>query len=277
MKLEKPIVILLLIQGLAGVYYQVGNFYVPHWIQYGSFPDFFDIAETMRTLCKYVSIIFTLVGGVQVLQRQELKLFKAFKFPMYYGVVSAAIWLFTSLLSTKYSYINFSSEMPIHTMALIILNQILVLLVIIHFSSKTDETEFVTTVPVNKSSRFLNLVIDRLIVFAFTFSFINILGSGSVVAEIPLLNDNPYWFFAINIFIYYFVQEALFKQTIGKLHNGAIVIGERSRVKMALIRTICRFIPLEAFSFFGQKGWHDSISGTNVVKTTEQSLENEEL
>jgi hypothetical protein len=57
----------------------------------------------------------------------------------------------------------------------------------------------------------------------------------------------------------------------------AIVIGERSRVKMALIRTICRFIPFEAFSFFGQKGWHDSISGTNVVKTTEQSLENEEL
>lgn len=39
-----------------------------------------------------------------------------------------------------------------------------------------------------------------------------------------------------------------------------------------LIRTFSRRIPFESFSFFGDKGWHDSISGTDVIYEKKEGL-----
>jgi hypothetical protein len=42
--------------------------------------------------------------------------------------------------------------------------------------------------------------------------------------------------------------------------------GEPVSVLRALGRTFCRLIPFEHFSFFGSRGWHDSLSRTDVVE-----------
>lgn len=71
--------------------------------------------------------------------------------------------------------------------------------------------------------------------------------------------------------LYYFIFEAITHRTLGKYITGTIVItedGSKLTVGNCLTRTLCRMIPLEAFSFFREssRGWHDTITNTVVVK-----------
>lgn len=77
----------------------------------------------------------------------------------------------------------------------------------------------------------------------------------------------------IAIFVYYFSLEYIWGKTLGKFVTRTIVISEESETftwKQIAIRTLCRFIPFESFSyFFGGNypvGWHDRLSHTRVVK-----------
>jgi len=76
---------------------------------------------------------------------------------------------------------------------------------------------------------------------------------------------------------YYFILELLFQQTIGKLHNNATVRYTGTKLRSIFIRTICRFIPFEAFSFFGKEGWHDMISNTAVKRSAKHGTGEEEM
>lgn len=84
--------------------------------------------------------------------------------------------------------------------------------------------------------------------------------------------------FAIIIFlvmaqlVYYCFFEIMFQATSGKMLTETRVINEKGIIPTAdtiLKRTLSRFIPFEAFSFFGEiftaEKWHDSISHTTVV------------
>jgi len=70
---------------------------------------------------------------------------------------------------------------------------------------------------------------------------------------------------------YYTIMEYFFKgKTLGKLITGTRAVtleNERMDLYTTFIRTICRFIPFEPFSFLGDKaeGWHDSLSKTKVI------------
>ncbi|WP_217789611.1 RDD family protein [Pinibacter aurantiacus] len=69
-------------------------------------------------------------------------------------------------------------------------------------------------------------------------------------------------------FVYYFLMEAIFKVTFGKIVTDSVVVnekGEKATTARVLVRTICRFIPFDVFSFVGEEGWHDSLSGTSVI------------
>jgi uncharacterized RDD family membrane protein YckC len=68
--------------------------------------------------------------------------------------------------------------------------------------------------------------------------------------------------------VYYTFFEALWARTPGKWLFGTVVVTEDGGVpslRTIIIRTLCRMIPFEPFSFFGERGWHDSISKTHVV------------
>lgn len=70
---------------------------------------------------------------------------------------------------------------------------------------------------------------------------------------------------------FYFVQEAAFGRTIGKLVTGTTVVnvdGSPITVGQALTRTLLRIVPFEPFSaLFGKEcvPWHDQHSQTRVV------------
>jgi len=114
-------------------------------------------------------------------------------------------------------------------------------------------------------ARFANLIIDNIIrvVFAAIGAVgIRFLGAASEAVSTV---------FMIFSFIgYYIILEALFGWTFGKLITGTRVVDENDEKPSfwrVLGRTLARFIPFEPFSFvFGKAGWHDSLSGTRVVR-----------
>ena len=71
-------------------------------------------------------------------------------------------------------------------------------------------------------------------------------------------------------FFYYLIFEGVFKTTLGKLITKTKIIrldNEEVNLVDILLRTLCRFIPLEQLSFLADKpiGWHDRISETRII------------
>lgn len=127
--------------------------------------------------------------------------------------------------------------------------------------------------------RFLNLSIDLM------FIYILVLSLGTTIILVALSANNfelSNWienlnkveigfYSAIVAFLYYYFTEVYFSRTIAKLITHTIVVtadGTKPSKKHFFIRSCCRFIPFEAFSFFSEapRGWHDSFSETYVVK-----------
>ncbi|MEP7184358.1 MAG: RDD family protein [Rhodanobacter sp.] len=72
---------------------------------------------------------------------------------------------------------------------------------------------------------------------------------------------------------YYFFFEGIWARTPGKLVLGTRVVsqhGDKPAFGQVVGRTLCRFIPFDALSFFGEEGWHDSIPKTQVVLVRRQ-------
>jgi len=127
--------------------------------------------------------------------------------------------------------------------------------------------------------RFLNWFVDLI------FIYILILSLGTTIILIALAIDDfalSDWvknmskteigFYSLIIaFLYYCLTEMYFSRTIAKLITHTTVVnsdGTKPSKQSFFIRTCCRFIPFEMFSFFGAvpRGWHDIFSKTYVVK-----------
>ena len=72
-------------------------------------------------------------------------------------------------------------------------------------------------------------------------------------------------------FLYYAASELLFLRTVGKVITGTSIVtttDEEPVWGQLLLRTACRFLPLEPLSLlFSQRkvGWHDRFSKTKVI------------
>ena len=138
---------------------------------------------------------------------------------------------------------------------------------------KTDEQ----SLPIlsNNSDRFINYILDRMIcIYSFTvnYSIITIILQNGYINAEPNFSV-PFVIFAIalyNNFVYYFSLEAFFSLTPAKLISNTISVDNSNQIlnlKNALIKTLCRFIPFDNFSFLlGSNGFHDSVSNTKVLK-----------
>jgi len=123
--------------------------------------------------------------------------------------------------------------------------------------------------PADKGARFGNYFIDVLVFVALFMLHVLVIGSVFNTApdpHSPLLDI----YYIMLLFGYYFLCEYFFGKTPGKFLTKTRVVdmnGEWPGGKKLLVRTLCRFIPFDNFSFlFGAVGWHDSISGTMVVR-----------
>ena len=75
-------------------------------------------------------------------------------------------------------------------------------------------------------------------------------------------------------FFYYAIFETYVGGTVGKLICGYTVINnrvERISFGQGMLRTVIRMVPFEAFSCFGERGWHDKWAKTYVVKRSEKA------
>jgi uncharacterized RDD family membrane protein YckC len=123
----------------------------------------------------------------------------------------------------------------------------------------------------SRLQRFLNYLIDLVAQFLV-----------GVVVGVAAQLSGAVWFLAlspitsllVNLLLaaaYFLFCESVFGRTAGKLITRTRVVsvsGETPRFLQILGRTFARFIPFEAFSFFGPLavGWHDSLSGTRVIR-----------
>jgi uncharacterized RDD family membrane protein YckC len=130
-----------------------------------------------------------------------------------------------------------------------------------------------------RGQRFLNFCFD----LAFLYIIILSIGTSIVlIAEVTHefavstwvknLSDGEIVLYSVLIMLlYYSLMEIYFSRTIAQLITKTIVVnkkGIKPDIKMLVIRSLCRFIPFEPFSFLGTntRGWHDTLSETYVVK-----------
>ena len=146
---------------------------------------------------------------------------------------------------------------------------------------KNEEFIITEDLQATQSQRFFNLSIDVV------FIYILVLSLGTTIILVALAVDNfalsnyvanltaieIAFYTAIVTFLYYYLTEVYFSRTIAKLLTHTIVVnanGTKPSKRSIFIRTCCRFIPFEAFTFlYGPKGWHDIFSKTYVVKKRE--------
>jgi len=125
--------------------------------------------------------------------------------------------------------------------------------------------------------RFLNYILDLISFYIFSYLFGIYLGICSAIFGFDILWLNNmgfagnYLFGFILLIVFYMFFEGFFAVTPGKLITGTKIVtesGKRPTFLNILNRTLCRFIPFEAFSFLSDSaiGWHDTISKTRVVK-----------
>lgn len=139
--------------------------------------------------------------------------------------------------------------------------------------------EYATT-----GQRFLNYLIDNLLM-RFGLSYVTGIGIGlflGLVAPEYLerlsYEQNTfdmillaYLVAILNYTLYYTICEKAFKgYTLGKLITGTRAIrvdGGELTFKDALIRSVSRLVPFEAFSGFGGHPWHDRWTNTMVIRS----------
>jgi len=100
-----------------------------------------------------------------------------------------------------------------------------------------------------------------------------------VTGNLHLLDEGTAFSIFLNLsgyliyFLYYSISEGLGGTSLGKVICGYTVINDRAEkisFGTAMLRSLCRMIPFEAFSCFAERGWHDTLSKTYVVKKSEK-------
>lgn len=117
--------------------------------------------------------------------------------------------------------------------------------------------------------RFANYIIDR-IIFTILVIVAAVILAFAGMDDILESRGGLYLLTIVVVTAYFVFFEGLFGQSIGKMFTGTMVVTDKAgkpSFGQLLGRSLCRFIPFEAFSFLGSNpGWHDSLSGTRVIK-----------
>jgi uncharacterized RDD family membrane protein YckC len=125
--------------------------------------------------------------------------------------------------------------------------------------------------------RILHPIIDMLVTIAVFSQMLSIFVDYDSGALFRFMTQTPESWAQRNItlvivalrILYYIICESVLGSSPAKFLTQTRVIdyeGNKPSVKKVIIRTLCRLIPFEGFSFFANDGWHDKISETTVVK-----------
>ncbi|MDI3319084.1 RDD family protein [Pinibacter soli] len=217
--------------------------------------------------------VFGLVAYVQFLVTR-FKYSQLLRIFVFYQCFTGIIWTINWLLLYTRTTLDMFESTPdffriaFTTLALLVINFISLLALqncrVPKYQTYNNGIGNVSTFsPVIKNLRFMHRVID--IVFLGVVFYNNIsYAYQRFISDAQLIIME-----LLLIFIYYFVMEAAFKVTIGKIVSRTIVVDERGQKAGSwdvMKRALSRFIPFDALSFlFRNRGWHDELSGTYVI------------
>ena len=126
--------------------------------------------------------------------------------------------------------------------------------------------------PVSWIKRLCNYALDSILIGFLANGLMILLGLKQSFLEISgLYSWTMVLYTFITIFVYYTFLEGLTGRSFAKYITQTKVVMEtdssKPSFKESLIRTVCRFIPFDALSFFSKKpiGWHDMVSDTLVT------------
>ncbi|MGE0077410.1 MAG: RDD family protein [Bacteroidales bacterium] len=135
----------------------------------------------------------------------------------------------------------------------------------------------------SSGKRFANYLIDMVCYWIFTFVFaffFAIIVSIVAPSLLYLFTEGNKLFNYIIAYIagmiYYSTFEFIAGRTVAKYITGTKVVDENGNTPSygrLLLRSVCRFIPFEPFSFLGDNaiGWHDTLSKTRVIDVSKKS------
>jgi uncharacterized RDD family membrane protein YckC len=143
----------------------------------------------------------------------------------------------------------------------------------------TKEFEITEDILATQQQRFANYLVDLLVQYILVTILTLLIAIVSNYFETYSLvfwienagRLEQYFIGAIVALFYYSISEIFLSKSIGKFITKTIVVDENGNKvcpEIILKRTLCRLIPFEHFSFFSgnNRGWHDTISNTFVVK-----------
>lgn len=232
------------------------------------FNSFSLILANSWMLFKGIMTLFILLGTVQAIGERKLRInpfwllcIQLFSFELIFKYLFLPIFIKDDLALWNLPGLYLQKTFMVFQSATLCLTAL-------YFMGPRASTQGKELQPSTKFHRFLDLLFDSAILGLFVMMFIALLGWDRIeyrYSSVAWLNDSPYPFILIIRFFYYFTLECLFLSTPGKLHNGGRVYFNGHRISAIFIRTLCRNIPFNPFSFFGKKGWHDRISNTAVL------------
>lgn len=120
--------------------------------------------------------------------------------------------------------------------------------------------------------RFLTWVVDYLGFMFFAMVIGVVLGILGATETLAMMHERGWSYLAGFVIMsgYYLLFEGLWGRTPGKVLLGTRVVssaGGRPGFGAILGRTLARFVPFEGLTFFGERGFHDRVSNTRVVRT----------
>lgn len=129
------------------------------------------------------------------------------------------------------------------------------------------DSEKPESIQATRGKRFLNYLIDFVILFALSAAFGMLMEyQGYNVEEWNWWQE--YLFGVVVLIIYYTVFESIFAKSPAKFITRTHVInshGARPDFAQILGRSLARCIPFDPISFLGDGKWHDAASKTTVV------------
>lgn len=130
--------------------------------------------------------------------------------------------------------------------------------------------------PASKWQRFFNWLVDAVAYYLMAMAVAAVAIAVGGASTLAWLEGLGFWgeqaLGMLILIMYYIPMETIFGFTVGKLVTGTRVVnenGEKPNLVQVILRTVARFIPFEPFSVLltaETRGWHDSLSGTYVVR-----------
>lgn len=130
--------------------------------------------------------------------------------------------------------------------------------------------------PVSAGVRFADYIIDFIISYIILLIVIRLMAGDSPGVE-QAGGFLTFIGYLVYLLYYTIMEGAAGGRTIGKMITGSRTIkndGSNVTWNDALLRSLSRLVPFEAFSALGGNPWHDSWTQTKVVKNKKQPLQN---